>query len=90
MTADLRYSASPDADGAWIVIDQEQDDRAVASCAEAGGAELIAALMNGDLDVLAKASTETLAYCHSTIDCALRPLRPRGRPAVGAGLFPQV
>jgi hypothetical protein len=90
MRADLRYSASPDADGGWVVIDQEREDRAVANCAEASGAALVAALMNGDLAILAKASAEALAYCHSAVDCALRPLRPRGRPAVGMALFPQV
>ena len=90
MTEDWRYAASLDACGEWVVIDQERNDRTVASCSEAGGAELIAALMNGDLAVLSRADAETLAYCRSAIGGALRPLRPRGRPAVGVGLFPQV
>jgi len=90
MTGGWRYFASPDDGGGWVVIDQERNDRTVASCAEASGAELIAALMNGDLAALAMASAETMAYCKSAIGGALQPLRPRGRPAVGASLFPQV
>ena len=90
MTAGLRYSASPEVGGGWVVFDEDRNHRAVASCREASGAQLIAALMNGDLAVLAKASPEALANCQSAIGGALRLLRPRGRPAVGSALFPQV
>lgn len=65
-------------------------DQTLVRCPDADGAALIAALMNGDLAVLANASPETLARCRGAIGEVLRVLRPYGRPSVGAAAFPQV
>ena len=66
------------------------DAAAVASCGDKTGAALLAALMNGDLAVLADASPETLARCRSALRSSRRNLRARARPAIGTSGFPQL
>jgi hypothetical protein len=83
-----RYAPCRDEGGEWFVVDQERDDRTVLHCADADGAAMIAALMNGDIAALADVSEETLARCRELLVDALRLLKPRGRPSVGAGDFP--
>jgi len=79
-----RFSICQASSGDWVVVDQGRNDVTVASCADAIGAELIAALMNGDLTALAEASAEAVSRCHKAIGGALRVPRQRARPAVGA------
>ncbi len=89
MTGAVRYSARVDAERGWIVVDAGGKP-ALGCCADAGGAELAAALMNGDLAALARASPETLAQCRATLGDMLRGPRLRGRPAVGEARYPLV
>ena len=86
----LRYSACQGAGGDWVVVDQDRDHQAVIHCCDAEGAAAIAALMNGDLDVLASASTRALAVCHGAIGGALRLPKPSARPFVGCVPFVQL
>jgi hypothetical protein len=88
MLRDSRFSTLRVESGDWVVM--ADDDRVVAYSSHGNGAELIAALMNGDLTSLGNASAETLAHCYSAIQGALRVLRPRGRPAVGQEALPQI
>ncbi len=90
MVGEVRYSACRDAGGEWVVVEMGRSDQTLVRCPDASGAQLIAGLMNGDMDVLANASPETLARCRRTIGEVLRFLRPLGRPSVGAAAFPQV
>ncbi len=46
----MRFSIVHIKDGPWIVVDRQDHRRRIASCIDAGAAEMIAALMNGDLD----------------------------------------
>ncbi len=46
----MRFSIVRIKDGPWIVVDRHDHRRRIASCVEEGAAEMIAALMNGDLD----------------------------------------
>ena len=90
MTGTMRYLTCPGKGGEWMVVDQTCNARAVASCNDAEGAELMAALMNGDLSALASASPEALTRCRRAMGDLLRVMRPRGRPAVGRDAFPQI
>lgn len=83
-----QFSAQRVESGEWAVMADNQ--RVVAHSSNGDGAELIAALMNGDLAALGNANAETLAHCYSAIQGALRVLRPQGRPAVGSEAFPQI
>jgi len=86
-----RFSTCRAAAGDWMVVDQHRNDVTVAHCEDANGAELIAALMNGDLTALADASADALAHCRKTLGGALQQPKPRGRPAVGrASFLPQL
>ncbi len=88
MLRNSRFSTCRAEGGDWVVM--ADDDKVVAHSSDGNGAELIAALMNGDLTSLENANAETLAHCYSAIQGALRVLRPRGRPAVGWEAFPQI
>ena len=88
MLRDSRFSTRRVESGGWAIV--ADDDTVVAHSSHGNGAELIAALMNGDLTSLGNASAETLAHCYSAIQGALRVLKPRGRPAVGREAFPQI
>ncbi len=90
MTGMVRFSTCPGAGGNWAVVDGACNARTVVSCRDAEGAELIAALMNGDLATLASASPDAVARCRQAICGVLRVMRPRGRPAVGTGALPQL
>lgn len=90
MTGTARYLTFPGRGGEWVVVDLTRNARTVASCRDERGAELIAALMNGDLKALSSASADTVARCREAIHGALRTLRLRGRPAVGVDAFPQL
>ncbi|WP_147262835.1 hypothetical protein [Roseiarcus fermentans] len=46
----MRFSIVQIKDGPWVVVDRQDHRRRIASCVDAGAAEMIAALMNGDLD----------------------------------------
>ena len=50
-------------------------------------ANVIAALMNGDLATLGNAIPEMLAHCYDTIQIMLRVPRQQGMPAVGSEAF---
>jgi hypothetical protein len=78
-----RFSTFLAPSGDWVVVDQDHNDLAVAHCHDAMGAELIAALMNGDLVVLASASADALSCCQRALGGALSVPKPRGIPAVG-------
>ena len=71
-------------------MDWAREGAIVAHSSDGNGAELIAALMNGDLATLGTASVERLAHCYGAIRGALRVLGPRGRPAAGSEAFPQI
>jgi hypothetical protein len=88
--AGTRFLTFPGQGGDWVVVDLTRNAKAVASCRDEQGAELIAALMNGDLTALSSASDDTVARCREAIHGALRTLRPRGRPSVGVDTFPQL
>ena len=90
MTGIVRFSTCPGEGGKWMVVDRTCSARAVASCGDAAGAELIAALMNGDLAALANASPEAVTLCRKAMSDLLRVMRPHGRPAVGKNAFPQI
>jgi hypothetical protein len=79
MSNGLRFSTSWVENGKGNVVDWAHND-AVAHCRDGNEAELAAALMNGDLSLLASASAETLACRHSAMRGALRVLKPPGRP----------
>ena len=88
MLRDSRFSTCRVEGGEWVVV--ADDDTIVAHSSDGNGAELIAALMNGDLTSLGNANAETLAQCYNAIQGALRVLRPQGRPAVWWEAFPQI
>jgi hypothetical protein len=67
---DVRYSTRREGD-VWVVVDEERDDQIAARCSQAAEAELIAALMNGDMTALANASAETAQRSYSAIGGAL-------------------
>ena len=90
MTGTVRFWTCPGEGGDWVVVDTNRNAREVASCADPQGAELIAALMNGDLTALATASPDALTCCRRAIGDILRVLEPNGRPAVGTDSFPQL
>ena len=90
MTCFSRYLTCPGVGGDWVVVDQDRNHEAVMRCGDAQGAALIAALMNGDLDTLAGASTEAVAVCHDAIGGALPLLTPNASPFVGSGPFVQL
>ncbi len=73
-----------------MVVDKTRDAAAVASCRDKTGAALLAALMNGDLAVLAEASPETLSRCRSALRRSRRDLKAHAWPAIGTGRFPQL
>ena len=54
----MRFSIVHVKDGPWVVVDEKDHRRRIASCADAGTARMVAALMNGDLE---RAMTERLA-----------------------------
>ncbi len=83
-----RFSTQRVESGEWAVTADNQT--VVAHSSDGDGAELIAALMNGDLVALGNANAETLAHCYRAIQGALRVLRPRGLPSVGWKAFPQI
>ena len=83
-----RFSTCRVASGEWVVM--ADGDTVVAHSSDGNGAELIAALMNGDLTTPRTASAETLAHCYGAIRGVRRVLRPRSRPAVGSEAFPQI
>ncbi len=83
-----RFSTCRVESGEWVVV--AENDRVVAQSSDGNGAELIAALMNGDLTLLRNAHAETLAQCYNALQGALRVFKPRGRPAVGWEAFPQI
>ncbi len=83
-----RFSTCRVESGEWVVV--ADDDRVVTQSSDGNGAELIAALMNGDLTSLRHAHAETLAECYNALQGALRILKPRGRPAFGLEAFPQI
>ena len=90
MTCFSRYLTCPGVGGDWVVVDQDRNQEAVMHCCDAGGAALIAALMNGDLDALAGADRQSLATCHDAIGGALRLPKPNAKPSVGSGLLIQL
>jgi hypothetical protein len=45
----MRFSVVQIKDGPWVVVDCFDHRRRIASCADAGAARMIAALMNGDI-----------------------------------------
>lgn len=90
MSSVQRFSACRVEGGEWAVVDQTRNDTIVVQPSDGTGADLIAALMNGDLTPLASARAEALAHCYKTIRGSLGVLRPRGRPAVGSEAFPQI
>ncbi len=83
-----RFSIRRVESGEWAIMADNQ--RVVAHTSKGDGAELIAALMNGDLVSLGNANAATLAHSYTAIQGARRVLRPRGRPAVGSEAFPQI
>lgn len=85
-----RFSTCRAESGEWTVVSQTRDNTIVLHSSDGNGANLIAALMNGDLATLATASAETFAHCYDTVRRMLGALRPRGRPAVGSEVFPQI
>ncbi len=88
MLRDWRFSTYRVKSGDWVVM--ADGDTVVAHSSDGNGADLVAALMNGDLTPLGNANAETLAHGYSAIQGALRVLRPRGRPAVGWEALPQI
>jgi hypothetical protein len=71
-------------------VDQTRDAAAVASCRDKTGAALLAALMNGDLGVLADASPETLSRCRTALRSSRRYVKAHAWPGIGTGGFPQL
>ena len=85
-----RYLSCPSEGGEWVVVDRTRDAAAVASCRDKAGAALLAALMNGDLGVLAEATPETLSRCRSALRGSRSHLKAYAWPAIGTGGFPQL
>jgi hypothetical protein len=50
METEMRFAILHIKDGPWIVVDRFDHRRRVASCIDAGAAQMIAALMNGDIE----------------------------------------
>ena len=46
----MRFSILRIKDGPWVVVDRQDHRRRIASCVDPGAAEMIAALMNGNLE----------------------------------------
>ena len=90
MSGTDKYLPSPGRGGEWEVVDQTRAATAVVSCSNRAGAALLAALMNGDLAVLADASPETLSRCRSALRGSRRDLGASAWPAVGTGGYPQL
>lgn len=58
------------------------DENALVVCGRSETAHLIAALMNGDVGALLKATEAETAACRRTLTAVLDPLRSLGRPAL--------
>ncbi len=50
MDTSLRFTVVQIKDGPWIVVEQRDHRRRIASCADADAARMIAAFMNGDFE----------------------------------------
>ncbi len=50
MDTSLRFTVVQIKDGPWIVVEQRDHRRRIASCASADAAKMIAAFMNGDFE----------------------------------------
>jgi hypothetical protein len=50
METAMRFSVVQIEDGPWVVVDGRDHRRRIASCVDAVAAEMIAALMNGDVE----------------------------------------
>ncbi len=57
----MRFSVLRIKDGPWVVVDRFDHRRRIASCIEPGAAEMIAALMNGDVAHAVACRDEALA-----------------------------
>jgi len=78
MSSERAYSVHCAMDGYLVV----NDDSELMACCQLEHARLIAALMNGDIGALAKASSDDAANCSRFLHAALQPLRRVGRPAL--------
>jgi hypothetical protein len=50
MDTTLRFTVVQIKDGPWVVVEQHDHRRRIASCADADAARMIAAFMNGDFE----------------------------------------
>ena len=52
----MRFSILQIKDGPWIIVDRLDHRRRIASCIDSGAAQMIAALMNGNVEQASKRS----------------------------------
>ncbi len=57
----MRFSIVQIKDGPWVVVDRKDHRRRIASCIDPCAAEMIAALMNGEIEQAIAARDSTLA-----------------------------
>ena len=57
----MRFSILQIKDGPWIVVDRLEHRRSIAICVDSGAAQMIAALMNGDVEHATGWRDETIA-----------------------------
>ena len=57
----MRFSTLQIKDGPWIVVDRLEHRRSIAICVDSGAAQMIAALMNGDVEHASACRDEAIA-----------------------------
>jgi hypothetical protein len=61
METEMRFSTLQIKDGPWIVVDRLEHRRSIAICVDSGAAQMIAALMNGDVGHATACRDEAIA-----------------------------
>ena len=64
MDKTTRFTVVQIKDGPWIVVEQHDHRRRIASCAGADAARMIAAFMNGDFEEAIAGRDATIAELH--------------------------
>jgi hypothetical protein len=66
METDMRFSTLQIKDGPWVVVDRLDHRRRTASRVDAGAAEMITALMNGDFERAVACRDAIVSYAEAS------------------------
>ena len=61
METEMRFSILQIKDGPWIIVDRLDHRRRIAGCIDLGAAQMIAALMNGNVEQATACRVEAIA-----------------------------